>query len=60
MTQIPTRSDIVLHPIHPGVQHQLGVVLLLLHLHEHLVRGAGVVQEGQVGVQIAEEHLNMA
>ena len=59
MTQISTRCNIVLHPTHPGVHQQLGVVLLLLELHEHLVRGAGVVDEGQVGVQVSEEQLNI-
>ena len=57
MAHIPTRYYIVLDPGDIRVQQQLGVVLLLLVLHEHVVGGAGVVLKCQVGLQVSEEHL---
>jgi len=56
MTHIPTRYYIVLDPCNIRVEQQLGVHLLLLVLHKHLVRGAGVVVECQVGLQVSERH----
>ena len=59
MTHIPTRYNIVLDPCNIRVEQQLGVLLLLLVLHKHLVRGAGVVVECQVGLQVSERHLRI-